>query len=74
MLKCENCIHKKVCINGVNFQNAESCRQYFNENDVVKVVRCKDCTYYDCIDNLCDLFDHEVPNDMFYCHDGFTRD
>ncbi|MGN0666462.1 MAG: hypothetical protein ACI4KF_08045 [Huintestinicola sp.] len=41
--------------------------------DVVKVVRCKDCTYYDCIDNLCDLRDFEVPNDMFYCHDGFMR-
>lgn len=52
MLKCEHCIHKKICIDGANYRNAEACRNYINENDiapaadVVPVIRCKDCKYY----------------------------
>ena len=51
-LKCEHCIHKKICIDGANYRNAEACRNYINENDiapaadVVPVIRCKDCKYY----------------------------
>lgn len=34
MLKCEKCIHKKICIDGANYKNAEACRNFVNENDV----------------------------------------
>ena len=37
MLKCEKCIHKKICIDGANYKNAEACRNFINENDVAPV-------------------------------------
>lgn len=37
MLKCEKCIHKKICIDGANYRNAEACRNFVNENDVAPV-------------------------------------
>lgn len=37
MLKCEKCIHKKICIDGANYKNAESCRNYINEKDFLPV-------------------------------------
>lgn len=37
MLKCEKCIHKKICIDGANYKNAETCRNFVNENDVAPV-------------------------------------
>ena len=37
MLKCEKCIHKKICIDGANYKNAEACRNFVNENDVAPV-------------------------------------
>lgn len=37
MTKCENCYHKKVCINSANFRNAENCRQYKNESRIVEL-------------------------------------
>lgn len=37
MLKCEHCIHKKLCIDGANYRNAERCGNFVNENDVVVV-------------------------------------
>ena len=39
MLKCENCIYKKVCINGANYKNAEVCKDFINKNDAV-LVKC----------------------------------
>lgn len=45
--------------------------------DVVPVVRCKDCkycsSYYDS-DRYCDMFDFEPPSDDFYCRDGERKD
>ena len=37
MSRCEKCIHKKVCIDGANYKNSESCRQYISEDDVAPV-------------------------------------
>lgn len=37
MLKCEKCIHKKICIDGANYRNAERCGNFVNENDVAVV-------------------------------------
>ena len=37
MLKCEKCIHKKICIDGANYKNVEACRNFVNENDVAPV-------------------------------------
>lgn len=45
MSKCNNCYHKKICIDGANHKTAESCKHYVSEDDVVEVVRCKDCEY-----------------------------
>ena len=28
MSKCENCLHKKDCIDGANFKNAENCERF----------------------------------------------
>lgn len=36
-LKCEHCIHKKICIDGANYRNAEKCRNFINENDIAPV-------------------------------------
>lgn len=56
MARCENCIHQKVCLHmaniqndtyaymGVNF-NVEACEHYSQTEDVVEVVRCKDCKH-----------------------------
>lgn len=32
MTKCENCYHKKVCIDSANYKSAENCRQYKDKN------------------------------------------
>ena len=45
MYKCNNCFHKKVCIDGANYKTAESCKHYVPAADVQEVVRCKDCKY-----------------------------
>lgn len=47
MPKCENCYHKKVCINGANYKNAENCKQYKPESLIVKLpCRIGDAVYY----------------------------
>lgn len=33
MSKCNKCIHRKVCIDGANYKNAESCKYYIAEDD-----------------------------------------
>ena len=38
--------------------------------DAFEVVRCKDCIYYNYIDNYCDLFGFDLPGENFYCRDG----
>lgn len=40
-------------------------------SDAFEVVRCKDCMYYDYIENYCDLLGCDLPGDLFYCRDGF---
>ena len=37
MPKCEKCIHKKICIDGANYKNAEACRNFVNEKDFAPV-------------------------------------
>lgn len=37
MAKCENCYHKKVCINGANYKNAENCKQYKPEELIIEL-------------------------------------
>ena len=45
-LKCEHCIHKKVCIDGANYRNAEECRNFINENDIVVVKHAQNLAKY----------------------------
>lgn len=28
MSRCEKCIHKKTCIDGANFKNAQKCKRF----------------------------------------------
>ena len=74
MLKCEKCIHKKICIDGANYKNAEACSNFVNENDVFEVIRCKDCYYYDSQNDYCNMFDFDPPSDEFYCRDSEEDD
>lgn len=39
MAKCENYYHRKICIDGANYKNAENCKQYINEADIVEPVK-----------------------------------
>lgn len=34
MAKCEKCYHNKVCINGANYKNAESCI-HFKDKELI---------------------------------------
>lgn len=34
--KCDNCIHKKTCIDGANFENAQKCEKYAQETMTAK--------------------------------------
>ena len=40
MTKCERCYHNKVCINGANYKNAESCI-HFKDKDLIAELPCK---------------------------------
>ena len=37
MVKCENCYHRKICINGANYKNAENCRRYKDKSLIVEM-------------------------------------
>ncbi len=37
--------------------------------DVVKIVRCRDCQFYDTSDHICELYGN-THFDGFFCHDG----
>lgn len=36
MSKCDKCIHKKTCIDGANFENAQKCEKYAQETMTAK--------------------------------------
>ena len=40
MTNCERCYHNKVCINGANHKNAESCI-HFKDKDLIAELPCK---------------------------------
>ena len=42
--------------------------------DVVGVVRCKDCYYYDRQNDYCNMFDFDPPSGTFYCRDGERKE
>lgn len=42
--------------------------------DVVEVVRCKDCYYYDSQNDYCNYFDFDPPSGAFYCRDGERKE
>ena len=37
MSKCENCYHRKVCIDNANYRNAENCRQYKDKSLIAEL-------------------------------------
>ena len=39
MSKCNNCYHKKICIDSANYKTAENYKHYVSEYDVASVVR-----------------------------------
>ena len=54
---CRKCFHSYVCeqFNKHRDDDNQKCRfnndHFVSSEDVVKVVRCKDCKYYYCVDN-----------------------
>ena len=40
MTKCERCYHNKVCINGANYKNVETCN-HFKDKDLIAELPCK---------------------------------
>lgn len=60
-------------------QACEMALKYINELetrsiDFAKVVRCKDCCYYNKQEDYCDMFGFDPPSDEFYCRDGERKD
>lgn len=53
MTKCERCYHNKVCINGANHKNAESCI-HFKDKDLIAELPCKVGEILYVIDYDCD--------------------
>ena len=43
---CDKCIHKKVCTVQL-YKAVESCDRFEDKNDYAKVVRCKDCVFWE---------------------------
>ena len=35
MAKCENCYHRKACIDSANYKNSENCRRYKDKSLIV---------------------------------------
>lgn len=71
MQRCEDCIHKNVCLHKANIQtdtyaymgvnyDTEKCEHYKTYADVAEVVRCKDCKYW-CIQEGNDI------NQSYFC-------
>lgn len=42
-------------------------------DNVVEVVRCKGCDYYDSLNDYCHMFDFDPPCDSFYCRGATKR-
>lgn len=56
MASCKDCIHERICWSlikmGLPYADGEYpaetfCMEFENKADVVEVVRCKDCIYWD---------------------------
>lgn len=59
MPKCENCLHKKDCIDGANFKNAENCERFaLSDSAIIKALEC--CMNAEC--KNCPCFVEEVQS------------
>ena len=59
-LACEDCIHYDICIFHPYGDENKKCPHFKNKDDVVEVVRCKDCEYSEmCFP--CKAFGLEAP-------------
>ena len=49
MARCLNCIHCDVCDTDRYYKERVygDCSDFFNDANIVEVVRCKDCKYYE---------------------------
>lgn len=45
-MNCKDCIHYDICIFHADGNKTDKCRNYKSKSDVVEVVRCKDCKYW----------------------------
>ena len=84
-MTCENCIHEKVCDNvteqGLPWKVDRDpfekwCDLFKSKDDLVEVVRCKDCAYHrektsECLNPHCSSsFYGHVVKDNHYCSYG----
>ena len=37
MSKCERCYHNKVCINGANYKNVETCKHFKDKDQIAEL-------------------------------------
>lgn len=60
---CNDCIHYDICYKiehfGRDLETNIPCKEFIRVNDRVKVVRCKDCKYYDKKYHQCKLHSEE---------------
>ena len=78
---CKDCIHYEICDEYVSpcesFPETDGCKCFKSTADVVEVVRCRDCKYFEvdddgftyCVASL--GLDSKMPID--YCSDGERR-
>lgn len=68
MPKCENCLHKKDCIDGANFKNAESCKKFkpkmalTREEYLQRTSRCANC-----------IHSKGIEDDSVYCYNSSRK-
>lgn len=87
MTECKDCIHYEVCephtSPNESFPEVGGCKCFKGKNDVVEVVRCKDCIYRMPLSPqynykgkpamVCFNF-HRPTREDGYCYEGIRRD
>lgn len=85
MAECKECIHDKVCpvwnyrTDDFAERNADTCKNYLPTADVVEVVRCKDCRYWEngkdyhpCCNHFGSMMTDTIADD--FCSFGERKD
>lgn len=72
---CEDCVHYDICIFHPKGNENKECVRFKNKADVVEVVRCKDCKWFNeigCAIRIVD--DSDNPKEDDFCSFGERKD